>query len=160
LALTDSRPSAVLAGLDRLVISTEPDEQLTTVVYLVINPQTGEGMAGNAGHLPPLLLSSGTPPRLDSTQAGTPLGWASPRGEYSFKLDSGSTVVFYSDGLVENRKRGLDRGLEQLVAEAGRATADTLRDPAQLAAYLVDRMMAGYEQDDDVTILVLSANNA
>ncbi len=28
-------------------------------------------------------------------------------------------------------------------------------DPAQLLNYLVDRMLAGYEQDDDVTVLVL-----
>ena len=160
LALTDSRPSAVLAGLDRLVLSTEPDEQLTTVVYLVIDPLTGEGMAGSAGHLPPLLVSSNTPPRLDSTQAGTPLGWASPREEYPFQLKTGSAVVLYSDGLVENRRRGLDMGLEQLVTEAARAPADVFRDPARLAAYLVDCMMAGYEQDDDVTLLVLSANNS
>jgi len=28
-------------------------------------------------------------------------------------------------------------------------------DPASLLEYLVDRMLTGYEQDDDVTVLVL-----
>jgi PAS domain S-box-containing protein len=155
LALTDPRPAAVLAGLDRLFIATELEEQVTTVAYLVVDPETGDGMAGNAGHLPPLLLSSSAPPRLDTTEAGTPLGWASPRQQYQFALPPGNTAVLYSDGLVENRRRGLDKGLDELVAVAAAAPPGVAEDPARLLAYLVDRMLAGYEQDDDVTVLVL-----
>jgi serine phosphatase RsbU (regulator of sigma subunit) len=155
LALTDPRPAAVLAGLDRLFIATELEEQVTTVAYLVVDPETGDGMVGNAGHLPLLLLSAGAPPRLDQTEAGTPLGWASPRKQYAFRLPPGNTAVLYSDGLVENRKRGLDSGLDELVSVAAQAPADVLEDPARLLDYLVNRMMAGYEQDDDVTVLVL-----
>ena len=155
LALTDPRPAAVLAGLDRLFIATELEEQVTTVAYLVVDPETGDGMAGNAGHLPPLLLSRDHPPRLDPTEAGTPLGWASPRQQYAFRLPPGTTAVLYSDGLVENRKRGLDTGLDELVAVAAQAQADVLEDPARLLDYLVDRMLTGYEQDDDVTVLVM-----
>ena len=155
LALTDPRPAAVLAGLDRLFIATEPEEQVTTVAYLVVDPETGEGMAGNAGHLPPLLLSRDSPPRLDPTEAGTPLGWASPRQQYAFRLPPGNTAVLYSDGLVENRKRGLDVGLDELVAVAAQAPGDVAEDPAKLLGYLVNRMLTGYEQDDDVTVLVL-----
>ncbi len=80
LALTDPRPAAVLAGLDRLFTATELEDYVTTVTYLVIDPETGEGQAGNAGHPPTLLLTPGALPVLDSAEAGTPLGWASPRG--------------------------------------------------------------------------------
>jgi PAS domain S-box-containing protein len=155
LALTDPRPAAVLAGLDRLFLATEQEEQVTTVAYLVVDPITGEGVAGNAGHLPPLLLAPDAPPRLDEAEAGTPLGWASPRRQYAFSLRPGNTAVLYSDGLVENRKRGLDVGLEELVAVAARAPRAVAEDPARLLGYLVDRMLAGHEQDDDVTVLVL-----
>ncbi|HXZ65760.1 MAG TPA: SpoIIE family protein phosphatase [Streptosporangiaceae bacterium] len=155
LALTDPRPAAVLAGLDRLFLATELAEQVTTVAYLVVNPLTGDGVAGNAGHLPPLLLSPDEPPRFDSAEAGTPLGWASPRRQYAFQLPPGNTAVLYSDGLVENRKRGLDAGLEELVTVAGQAPPEAADDPGQLLNYLVDRMLTGYEQDDDVTVLVL-----
>ena len=157
LALTDPRPAAVLAGLDRLFIATELEEQVTTVAYLVVDPETGEGMAGNAGHLPPLRLSTTAPPRLDETASGTPLGWASPRQQYQFSLAPGNAAVLYSDGLVENRKRGLDKGLDELVAVASQAPPGVAEDPAQLIAYLVERMLTGYEQDDDVTVLVLHA---
>jgi PAS domain S-box-containing protein len=155
LALTDPRPAAVLAGLDRLFTATELDEQVTTVAYLVFDPVSGEGLAGNAGHPPPLLMSRDAPPRLDLGEAGTPLGWASPRQQYVFRLPPGHTAVLYSDGLVENRRRGLDSGLDELVAVAAQAAPEVAEDPARLLEYLVDRMLLGYEQDDDVTVLVL-----
>jgi len=155
LALTDPRPAAVLAGLDRLFAATELDEQVTTVAYLVFDPVSGEGLAGNAGHPPPLLMSRDAPPRLDVGEAGTPLGWASPRQQYVFRLPPGNTAVLYSDGLVENRRRGLDAGLDELVAVAAQASPGVAEDPARLLEFLVDRMLTGYEQDDDVTVLVL-----
>jgi PAS domain S-box-containing protein len=155
LALTDPRPAAVLGGLDRLFSATEQEEQVTTVAYLVIDPETGNGVLGNAGHLPALVLEAGCAPRFDQVEAGTPLGWASPRKQHAFSLRAGSTAVFYSDGLVENRNRGLDAGLEELAAVAARADEELLARPERLLEYLVERMLAGHEQDDDVTVLVM-----
>ena len=155
LALTDPRPAAVLGGLDRLFSATEEEEQVTTVAYLVIDPETGDGVLGNAGHLPALVLEAGCAPRFDQVEAGTPLGWASPRKQHAFSLRPGSTAVFYSDGLVENRNRGLDAGLDELAAVAARADEDLLARPERLLEYLVERMLAGHEQDDDVTVLVM-----
>jgi serine phosphatase RsbU (regulator of sigma subunit) len=155
LALTDPRPAAVLTGLDRLFSATEEEEQVTTVAYLVIDPVTGEGLLGNAGHLPALILGGGSAPRFDQVEAGTPLGWASPRKQHAFAMRPGSTAVIYSDGLVENRNRGLDAGLEELAAVAARADSELLGQPERLLRYLVERMLAGHEQDDDVTVLVM-----
>ena len=155
LALTDPRPAAVLGGLDRLFTATEEEEQVTTVAYLVIDPETGEGVLGNAGHLPALVLEAGLAPRFDEVEAGTPLGWASPRKQHAFSLQQGSTAVFYSDGLVEDRNRGLDAGLDELAAVAARADVGVLGQPERLLEYLVDRMLAGLAQDDDVTVLVI-----
>jgi PAS domain S-box-containing protein len=155
LALTDPRPAAVLGGLDRLFSATEEEEQVTTVAYLVIDPETGNGVLGNAGHLPALVLEAGCAPRFDQVEAGTPLGWASPRKQHAFNLRPGSTAVFYSDGLVENRNRGLDSGLEELAAVAARADEELLARPERFLEYLVERMLAGHEQDDDVTVLVM-----
>jgi PAS domain S-box-containing protein len=155
LALTDPRPAAVLAGLDRLFSATELEEQVTTVSYLVIDPETGEGQAGNAGHLPTLLLTPGAMPVLDEAEAGTPLGWPSPRRQHAFRLPPGGTAVYYSDGLVENRVRGLNTGLDELVQVAASAPEELLSQPEQLLQYLLDHMLAGHEQDDDVTVLVM-----
>jgi PAS domain S-box-containing protein len=155
LALNDPRPAAVLSGLDRLFTATEDLDQITTLAYAVIDPVTGEGVFSNAGHLPPLLIFPDEPPRVSTTEAGTPLGWPSHRQQTSFSVRPGNTVVFYSDGLVENRRRGLDAGLDELVAVADGAPVEVLEDPEILVDYLVERMLAGHEQDDDVTVLAL-----
>jgi PAS domain S-box-containing protein len=155
LALNDPRPAAVLAGLDRLFSATEDEEQFTTVAYAVIDPETGQGVFSNAGHPPPLLLSPDKPARVSTREPGTPLGWPSQRQQTSFSIDTGNTVVFYSDGLVENRRRGVDAGLEELVAVAADAPPEVVGEPERIVDYLVDRMLAGYEQVDDVTVLAL-----
>jgi PAS domain S-box-containing protein len=155
LALTDPRPAAVLAGLDRLFDTAELEEQITTVTYLVIDPETGEAQAGNAGHPPTLLLAPGSPPVLDSREPGTPLCWATPRRQHSFRLPPGSTAVFYSDGLVENRVRGLDSGLDDLLRVAADTPPGLLATPGELLQHLLGNMLAGHQQDDDVTVLVL-----
>ncbi|WP_261986808.1 SpoIIE family protein phosphatase [Actinomadura sp. HBU206391] len=155
LALNDPRPAAVLAGLDRLFSATEDEEQFTTVAYAVIDPETGVGVLSNAGHPPPLLISPNAPARLSASEPGTPLGWPSQRQQTSFSIESGNTVVFYSDGLVENRRRGVDAGLDELVGVAADAPPEVVADPEIIVDFLVDRMLAGYEQDDDVTVLAL-----
>lgn len=155
LALNDPRPAAVLAGLDRLFSATEDEEQFTTVAYAVIDPDTGQGVLSNAGHPPPLLLSPDKPARVSTSEPGTPLGWPSQRQQTNFSIETSNTVVFYSDGLVENRRRGVDAGLEELVAVAADAPPEVVGDPGRLVDYLVDRMLAGYEQADDVTVLAL-----
>ncbi|TDD84767.1 PAS domain S-box protein [Actinomadura darangshiensis] len=155
LALNDPRPAAVLAGLDRLFSATEDEEQFTTVAYVVIDPVSGEGEFSNAGHPPPLLISHDAPARVSTLEPGTPLGWPSQRQQTSFSIETGNTVVFYSDGLVENRRRGVDAGLDELVAVAADAPPEVVGDPERLVDFLVDRMLAGYEQVDDVTVLAL-----
>lgn len=155
LALTDSRPRSVLDGLDRLFSATEVDEQVTTLAYLMIDPTTGEGVLGNAGHLPPLLLGDDPDPRLVYTEPGTPLGWASPRAQHPFAVPPGSTAVLYSDGLVENHRRKLSDGLEDLLTVARDAPPEVRANPGKILQYLVENMLAGYEQDDDVTALAV-----
>ena len=56
---------------------------------------------------------------------------------------------------MKNRSRGLDAGLGELVAAATQAPAEAVEDPAMLLDYLVDHMLTGCEQDDDVTVLVV-----
>ncbi|MCD0451831.1 SpoIIE family protein phosphatase [Actinocorallia sp. API 0066] len=155
LALNDPRPAAVLAGLDRVFSATEAEEQFVTLAYAVINPDTGAAVVSNAGHPPALVVRTDGPPSLGFAEPGTPLGWPSQRQQSSFSVEPGNTVVFYSDGLVENRRRGVDTGLDELVEVAGNAPPDVVRDPEILVDYLVDQMLAGYDQDDDVTVLAL-----
>ncbi|PRX97355.1 SpoIIE family protein phosphatase [Allonocardiopsis opalescens] len=158
LAYADPDPGAVLSGLDRVFTATEREDQVATLAYFVLDPATGEGVYASAGHPPPLLLGGGGAAELFAEEAGTPLGVPNGGEPYEgrgFTMPPGSTLVLYSDGLVENRKRGVGTGLDTLVTVGAAAPADQAGDPDRLIEYLVERMLAGYEQDDDVTLLAV-----
>ncbi|WP_036330547.1 SpoIIE family protein phosphatase [Microbispora sp. ATCC PTA-5024] len=155
LALTNPPPAAVLTGLDRVFEATEEEEQVTTLAYMVVEPSTGEGTLALAGHPPPLLVSPQGVGLLHETEPGTPLGWATSRKQFRFCVPPGHTAVLYSDGLVENRKRGLDAGLRELSSSVAEAPPEVVSSPHMLLDFLVDRMLSGYEQDDDVTVLAV-----
>ncbi|GII79860.1 hypothetical protein Sru01_48420 [Sphaerisporangium rufum] len=155
LALTNPPPAAVLTGLDRVFDATEEEEQVTTLAYMVVEPGTGEGTLALAGHPPPLLVSPSGTAVLSEGEPGTPLGWPTTRKQFRFCVPPGHTAVLYSDGLVENRRRGLDAGLAELCSVVGEAPEEVLGNPHMLLDFLVDRMLAGYEQDDDVTVLAV-----
>ncbi|WP_181874245.1 SpoIIE family protein phosphatase [Marinitenerispora sediminis] len=155
LAFSMPEPADVLSGLDRMFEATEREEQITTLAYFVLESDTGHGYLGNAGHLPPLLVAPDAVPRLVETEPATPLGLTSPREHHKFFVPPGNTVVLYSDGLVENRKRAVASGLEELVSVASQAPAEVVGDPQKMLEYLVEGMLAGYEQDDDVTLLAV-----
>lgn len=155
LALTNPPPAAVLTGLDRVFEATEEEEQVTTLAYMVVEPGTGEGTLALAGHPPPLLVSPQGVGLLHETEPGTPLGWATSRKQFRFCVPPGHTAVLYSDGLVENRKRGLDAGLRELSSVVAEAPPEVVSSPHMLLDFLVDHMLSGYEQDDDVTVLAV-----
>lgn len=155
LALTNPPPAAVLTGLDRVFDATEEEEQVTTLAYMVVEPVTGEGTLALAGHPPPVLVSPQGTAVLCDAQPGTPLGWPTSRRQFRFVVPPGHTAVLYSDGLVENRKRGLDAGLAEICSVVTEAPPEVVRSPHMLLDFLVDRMLSGYEQDDDVTALAI-----
>ncbi|PWV57469.1 SpoIIE family protein phosphatase [Nocardiopsis sp. L17-MgMaSL7] len=155
LAFSMPEPADVLTGLDRMFTATEGMDQVTTLVYFVLDPVTGQLDLSNAGHLPPLVVAGNAGPSLLDTEPDTPLGVSSPRGHHKFFVQPGNTVALYSDGLVENRRRSVDAGLDELVRVASRARPEVVGDPQQMLEYLVERMLDGYEQDDDVTLLAV-----
>ncbi|WP_077691367.1 MULTISPECIES: SpoIIE family protein phosphatase [Nocardiopsis] len=155
LAFSMPEPADVLAGLDRMFSATEGMDQVTTLVYFVLDPVTGQLDLSNAGHLPPLVVAGSAGPSLLETDPDTPLGVSSARGHHKFFVQPGNTVVLYSDGLVENRKRSVDSGLDELVDVVSSAPPEVVGDSQQMLEYLVESMLDGYEQDDDVTLLAV-----
>lgn len=152
-AYADPSPAAVLSVLDRLYACTERDEYLTTVVYGVINPKTGDVQIGDAGHLPLLILGvDGNVRTVDAGPSATPLGVAEKRTEQTIKLEPGETLLAYSDGLVEQKGRSYDEGQERLLEVIQSVPV------APLGAFckrIVDLMITGISPFDDVTLLAI-----
>ena len=86
-----------------------------TMAYLAVDPARGEVASASAGHpAPRLLLADGTVRALDAT--GLVLGIEAGQGyeEVRADLPPRATIVLYTDGVVEARRRGEMYGVERL----------------------------------------------
>ena len=106
----------------------------------------------NAGHLPPLLLppTGGVEP-LDEVHASL-LGTRheQARGNSERILAAGSTLVFYTDGLVETRQESIDAGLVRL-----RRTAASLSNPHDPDAVADELLATNHASTEDDTALLV-----
>jgi serine phosphatase RsbU (regulator of sigma subunit)/anti-sigma regulatory factor (Ser/Thr protein kinase)/putative methionine-R-sulfoxide reductase with GAF domain len=141
-------PPSVVQAVDRLMWQLGPTA-MTTLAYLVLDPIDETVEIVTAGHLPPLLIEPGAEPRYLEVQGALPLG-TSPSETYRSQLvpfPAGTTIVLFTDGLVERRGTPIDTGLDQLRAiAAGRDDVDELCTQA-LEQLLVER------PNDDVAIV-------
>ncbi|MCM3883711.1 SpoIIE family protein phosphatase, partial [Frankia sp. R82] len=109
-----ARPSTVLTQLDAAATRLEQG-RTATAALAVLDPSTGRLVVASAGHLPPLLITPGAPARYLPIDPGPPLtAGLADYPETSLTLTAGSTLLFYTDGLVEDRSRPVDVGMELL----------------------------------------------
>jgi anti-anti-sigma factor len=106
-----------------------------------------------AGHPPPLLVSPDGEGRfLDGDGSGTVLG-APGRAAYTegaIEIEPGTTLLLYTDGLVERRGELLDDGLARVLDVAARHAAAA---PVRLTARLLADVLADTDQPDDVAVI-------
>ncbi|MBO0877531.1 MAG: SpoIIE family protein phosphatase, partial [Pseudonocardia sp.] len=152
LLLRGAGPGEVLDDLDA-VAARIPGARCTTVCAVIIDPARGELTYSSAGHMPALLAAPGAAGRMLEKARAAPLatGARAPRPEATEALPPGSTLLLYTDGLVERRRVSIDVGIEAAAAQlagAAETTPDDVSD--RLLAEL--RPAGGY--DDDVAVLV------
>ncbi|MFS0695554.1 PP2C family protein-serine/threonine phosphatase [Streptomyces nitrosporeus] len=146
-------PSTELSRLDRIMLATGGNAVTTACVARIEPVYEGWIMRwSNAGHPPPLVLLPDGQVLYLEAEPGIPLGVDAdmPRPDHTYALPPGSTVVMYTDGLVERHDEPLDRGLESLAATAGRHAGDGVDD---LCAALADHHPG--DGHDDLAVLVL-----
>lgn len=166
----DLPPDELLWHLDELVARIDQDESPdsggpgsaeayegsaavtgATCVYAIYDPVSGHCTLARAGHHQPLLLNpDGTAAYLD-VPGGPPLGLGGmPFETLDLQLPEDSTLVLYTDGLVEERHRDIDEGLDKL--------RDTLagspeRTPEEMCEAALSELLPARPQDD-VALLV------
>jgi GAF domain-containing protein len=103
----------------------------------------------SAGHLPPLLITSCGVQLLERV-SGTAMVTTTtpPRGEAQISVAAGSTLLFYTDGLIEWRGRDLTDNLNAFVARVA-ASEHSLIEP------LCDDLLADAPTDDDIAMLAV-----
>jgi serine phosphatase RsbU (regulator of sigma subunit) len=150
-ALEDESPAQVARRTAHFVRTLDRD-QMSTCVYAVLDPATGELSSANAGHPPPIVVSSDGRAGFLAGKPGLPFGVADET-EYTEargRLEPGAMLLLYTDGLVEKRGESIDAGLERLraAAEGAPAHADALCDR------VLEALIAG-GREDDVAVLAV-----
>ena len=134
------------------LIASFNSELVATVMCGRYRPSTGECRLAGGGHPPPLLIHP-TGDVDEIAVSGIPVGWPGAGSDIAVDiiLNTGDTLVLYTDGLVE-AQRDILYGLEMLSRNAAR-----LRDleAPELARALVDASLEGADRFDDSLALVI-----
>lgn len=152
LLLQEPSPSRALMALDQFAASV-PGALCTTVFCGVFDPGTGELTYSTAGHPPGILAHADGSVRLLEEGRSLPLAVrpGGRRPEARCTLPARSTLLLYTDGLVERRRRSLGAGIE----EAGRAVQEGRDLPVDdLATEVMTRLAPEGGYDDDVALLL------
>jgi PAS domain S-box-containing protein len=157
---SDAGPSEVLRGLDSAMAVLQIDT-LATAAVARFEQTADERRRGvtrmvwaNAGHLPPMALHpDGSVAVLADWKADLLLGVDASvtRAESVVTLDRGSTVLLYTDGLIERRDADLDSGLARLSAHLTELADLPLQ---QLCDELILRLVDGKPEDDVALVAV------
>jgi signal transduction histidine kinase/DNA-binding response OmpR family regulator/anti-sigma regulatory factor (Ser/Thr protein kinase) len=141
-----------LTRLNRLVDNLG-HRQFATVVCVRYDVTARSLHYSSAGHPPPVLVPpGGLGSFLYPSALGPPIG-ALTKAEYptlTTDVTAGSRLLLYTDGLVEDRKAGIDSGLAEL-------TVDTAK-PAEHIEDLLDELLAKAvrrHRRDDIALLAL-----
>src|SRR3712207_8584010 len=157
---SDASPVEVLRGLDASMAVLQTHVLATAAVarFEQTDDERRRGITrmrwANAGHLPPLVINpDGSVAELAAWRGDLLLGvdHEVERQESVVTLDRGSTVLLFTDGLVERRDADLDAGLVRL-REALAEVAD--RPLEEVLDEVLERMVEGHPEDDDPLVVV------
>jgi sigma-B regulation protein RsbU (phosphoserine phosphatase) len=155
LAFTEPSPADALAKLNDLLAGRSRRGMFATLLYIELDASAGTMVLSNAGHLPPIIRKADGRLEKVAKAGGAPLGMLPGMrfGQETVELEAGSTVVLYTDGIVEamNRKEelyGYDRFeilLKKGPADPGRLREAVIGD--------VNRFTGLSPQHDDMTMV-------
>lgn len=150
-----SSAGEILTQLNRILVEDFPAEKFVTMIFALLEPDTGILRVANAGHLWPLLVTGNgdaDATRFLASDCGLPLGiMESAYCESRVRLTPGTSLVMFSDGISErSNTTGEDYGLDRLqkIASSPNVSADAILADA-------DSFAAGGPQTDDCTVIVL-----
>ena len=151
-ALEALRPAVVLERMNSFVLEGEQGG-MVTLLYAIVDPDGQTVQVASAGHPPPLVLDPDGEPTFVEAPAGSPLGvtrYASYE-ESITTLDPWSTVLLYTDGLVEGPELPLGQGLDglRMSLEGGP------REPEALCHAVLGSLDARAGFRDDLALLAL-----
>jgi serine phosphatase RsbU (regulator of sigma subunit)/anti-sigma regulatory factor (Ser/Thr protein kinase) len=148
-------PEQVVERLHSLM-ERQHRSEMATLLYVVIEPDRASAELACAGHMPLLIRGASGEARFPAGDVSPPLG-ALPFVRFQASrvdLEPGSSLLLFTDGLVEVRGTSIELRLEEL----RRAVETGPSAPEALCDVLLERMLGHEEPQDDVALLVLSVS--
>lgn len=156
----DLPPDELLGHLDELASQSDSDELMgpdsrgitnATCIYVIYDPVSGVCSMARSGHPEPALVHSDGTVEYIQVPVSPPLGLNGglPFETAEITLPENSRIVLYTDGLIEDRQRGIDAG-QQALREA-LALPD--RTPEETCKGVFDTVLPAQPQDD-IALLV------
>ncbi|MFC8242086.1 PP2C family protein-serine/threonine phosphatase [Streptomyces chartreusis] len=146
-------PSSVLTQLDR-TLHAITDLPVTTACLARMEPaEKGWTLHwSTAGHLPPLIITPDRHTEYLDAEPGLPLAvdTEQDRPDHTYLVSAGTTVLFFTDGLVEHPEYPIDRGLAVLAELAADHAHLPLDD---FVCFLADHRPS--DGHDDMALLAL-----
>jgi len=151
-ALESQDGARVVERLNRLLWTEVEENQMATMLYVIVDPAAGAVRWVNAGHPAPLMITGGEPRFLEGA-GSVPLGVLPfpTYEEVSAPMNPGSTLLLYTDGLVERPGENIDDGMAELAARVREAP----EDPDGLCDHLLATLVPPGGATDDVALLTL-----
>jgi phosphoserine phosphatase RsbU/P len=151
-AIREPSLTAVATDLDEVVTAVADDEDFVTAVLAEFHDDSVTLL--NCGHHPPLLLANAHSRGLvDTGSPEPPLGLGPHPSPVTCRLDKGSRLLFYTDGLVESRNReGTFFALEDSAEALSTDELSTALDA--LLGRVVDHVGQPRVNDDVALVLV------
>jgi serine/threonine-protein kinase RsbW len=146
-------PSRILEALD-LFVEQVPQAAMATLAYAELDLEDGALTYACAGHPPPLLVGEDGCQLLWDGRS-LPLGTSFDghrRTQATGRVATGETIVLYTDGLVEDRRRGISSGLDLLLEVAAQADG---AGPSDLVDRILDRLGEEIDGEDDICVLAV-----
>jgi serine phosphatase RsbU (regulator of sigma subunit)/anti-sigma regulatory factor (Ser/Thr protein kinase) len=151
-ALDQMKPSSTMSRLNRLAQEL-PESAFATIVYAVVDPVSRTCRFTSAGHPPPLVVYPDGKAQFLEGGRSVPLGTA-PDTTYPqdiVELPFGSTLILYTDGLIERRGESIDDSLRRL-REAALAASP---DPEGQVEHILAELVGHGERRDDIAVLAM-----
>ncbi|MFI9803604.1 PP2C family protein-serine/threonine phosphatase [Streptomyces sp. NPDC052301] len=154
-AIEDDSPARILTRLHRMLRHQQPNLYATAVVAR-FRPGDPHVVWAAAGHPPAVVRTPGGSVRVLDTRPGVMLGVPLDfeYEDHTAELPPGSTLVLYTDGLVERRAHGIDPGVELLGRTLAALAESELEDLDGCAESLLAPLLHDHERDDDVCLLL------
>jgi len=129
--------------------------ELVTLLVGVLARDLGTFRFVSAGHAPPLVVAPEGAAFASQERPNPPLGLAQAPSfaEELVPLHPGTSILLYTDGLIERRDESLDVGLERLRSTAERVLKD--QDPSDTITDLLMHILGEGRPIDDVALLLI-----